>query len=266
MSDKKKPTYFDMLYHIVEELTANNPDIVMHFSQISDKVEEKFGKQNKETLRRVIIAATVNMDSRVNWWFNKKPRIAETVSERDLLYSMGLGTSQYVKYDPEKSLWQIRLDESTNEKIVEKVVADGDWDDPPPEKLTAPTFALESHLRDYLAKNLSTLTIHGKNLELVSTEYPTEVGPIDILAKDNEGNFYVFELKLSKGVDKALGQILRYMGWIKKEESNGKSVSGIIVAEKIDDKLKYAIQAVNNVDLFEYEVNFTLKSIDSKQS
>ena len=101
--------------------------------------------------------------------------------------------------------------------------------------------------------------VGNKKLELLRTEYPTGVGPIDILAKDEQGNFYVFELKCSRGTDPALGQLLRYKGWLMVNEAKDKQVFGIIVAEKIDRKLKYALNAVQDVTLFEYEVNFQLK-------
>ena len=67
-------------------------------------------------------------------------------------------------------------------------------------------FALEAHLRDFIAHNLATLPLTHKNLRLYTDdqlrkgiEYPTEVGPVDILAVDEQGNFIVFELKLTEG-------------------------------------------------------------------
>jgi RecB family endonuclease NucS len=63
--------------------------------------------------------------------------------------------------------------------------------------------------------------VYGKTLSLYQDETGrdgienrTDVGPIDILAVDTEGNFVVFELKLSRGPDYAMGQIARYMGWV----------------------------------------------------
>ena len=130
-------------------------------------------------------------------------------------------------------------------------------------------FSLESHLRDFIAKNIGTLDVGGKKLKLYAgtggqtgIEYSTEVGFIDILAVDETGNFYVFELKLAHGPDKAMGQLLRYMGWVKKSLANGKQVNGVIVAKNMGEKLKYASFAVPNVSLLEYEVNFQLKAAD----
>ena len=129
-------------------------------------------------------------------------------------------------------------------------------------------FELEWQLRDFIAHNIETLRIDGKALRLYvddigrdGVEYPTGVGPIDILALDSDDSFVVFELKRGRVADKAIGQISRYMGWIKKNLARGKMVKGVIVAKSISSNLRHAIVAVPNVSLFEYEVAFSLNQI-----
>jgi hypothetical protein len=63
-------------------------------------------------------------------------------------------------------------------------------------------FPLESHLRDFISRNLATLPIGTRRLKLYvdpngrnGVEYPTGVGPIDILATDVDGNFCRFRAK-----------------------------------------------------------------------
>lgn len=130
-------------------------------------------------------------------------------------------------------------------------------------------FALESHLRDFIARNLATIPIAWKKMTLFvdqlkrkGIEYPTNVGPIDILAVDEKGDFVVFELKLSRGADRAMGQLLRYMGWVKSMLAGKREVHGVVVAKDIDEKLKYASLLVPNVSLLEYEVDFRLHPAD----
>jgi len=131
-------------------------------------------------------------------------------------------------------------------------------------------FALEYQLRDFLAENINTVLVNAKKLKLFvdqtgrdGIEYPTAIGLVDILAVDEEGNFYVFELKRSRGSDKVVGQVTRYMGWVNETIGKGKKVTGIIVAKAIDEKMKYAASVIPNVFLFEYEVEFHLKEANS---
>ncbi|MDQ9168807.1 endonuclease NucS [Oxalobacteraceae bacterium R-40] len=126
-------------------------------------------------------------------------------------------------------------------------------------------FGLERQLRDFLADNIESIPINGKKLRLFvdptgrdGVEFPTAVGFIDVLAVDAEKNFYVFELKRDEGSDKVVGQLARYMGWVKATIGAGKEVNGVIVAKTIDPKLRYAASVVLNVSLFEYQVQFFL--------
>jgi hypothetical protein len=128
------------------------------------------------------------------------------------------------------------------------------------------SFALEFQLRDFLAQNLETIKVGGTRLVLYTdskgrdgVEYPTDVGPVDILAVDALGNFVVLELKRSRSPDHAIGQLSRYMGWVKNKMDKTKSVRGVIVAKSITDNLRYAASVIPNVDLYEYQVKFELK-------
>ena len=80
-------------------------------------------------------------------------------------------------------------------------------------------FAAETDLRDFLGNNLDSVEV-GLQLyrqgDRSGREFQVEDGRIDILAVDKAGRFVVFELKLSRGRNKALGQLLYYMGWVDK--------------------------------------------------
>jgi hypothetical protein len=129
-------------------------------------------------------------------------------------------------------------------------------------------FALEAHLRDFIASNLSRVPMGGTKLMLYKdangrsgVEYPTGVGPIDILAVDSDGNFFVFELKVDRGPDRALGQLARYMGWVKIELARGRAVTGVVVASSIDPKLRYAAAVMPTALLLEYELDFKIRGV-----
>lgn len=132
-------------------------------------------------------------------------------------------------------------------------------------------FTLEYQLRDFLAANIETIKVNGRNLKLYvdptgrdGIEYPTPTGPIDILAVDiATEEFIPFELKRSGAPDRAIGQLARYMGWLKVTLAQDKGVHGVIVAKSISDNLRYAVKAVPDVSLFEYEVSFKLNPAPS---
>lgn len=126
-------------------------------------------------------------------------------------------------------------------------------------------FYMEKQLEDFIIHNWDKTEL-GKRFsliikdgELVSQQFRTEIGPIDILAKDkNTGDYVVIELKKNQTSDDTVGQITRYMGWIKKNKNNP-SVKGIIIAAEFDKKLEYALGAVQNIEVFLYQVDFKLK-------
>lgn len=128
-------------------------------------------------------------------------------------------------------------------------------------------FAYEKDLQNFLAKNLSLiepdLTLYMED-DISGIEFPAGSRFIDILATDKDNNYVVIELKVSKGYDKVVGQIMRYMGWIRKYHADEKQqVRGIILAREISDDLLLACSEIKSVDLYEYtlSVSVTQKAI-----
>lgn len=121
----------------------------------------------------------------------------------------------------------------------------------------AQEFAFERDLRNYLSKNL-TLLEPGLTLfqdeEFTGIEFPVGGRFIDILAVDSQGNYVVIELKVSRGYDRVMGQILRYMAWVKKNLAEQHNVRGIIVASDITEDLQLAASLLPNVQLFQYSI------------
>jgi hypothetical protein len=126
-------------------------------------------------------------------------------------------------------------------------------------------FYMEKQLEDFIIANWEN-TEFGRKYDLIyeegvlkSQQYPTSIGRIDILATDKKTkNYVVIELKKNQTSDDTIGQLSRYMGWIK-EHKKDDGVKGIIVAGKFDEKLKYAKTMVPNSEAFLYEVDFKIK-------
>ena len=70
----------------------------------------------------------------------------------------------------------------------------------------------------------------------------------------------IIELKRDQTSDQTIGQVLRYMGWVRKHlAQDNESVEGLIIARSSDEKLEYALAEVNSVNFMMYEVKFYLK-------
>lgn len=83
-------------------------------------------------------------------------------------------------------------------------------------RIESSTFALESHLQDYIINNPSTIPIdqieNGLRLFVAAREFQVASGRIDALGFDQKGNIYVIETKLARNTDKrsVVAQILEY--------------------------------------------------------
>jgi Endonuclease NucS len=125
---------------------------------------------------------------------------------------------------------------------------------------------LEKHLEEYIMNNWDTvdfgekLTVYREDDGTPGQQYVTDVGIIDILAKDAKGDFVVIELKRAESKYHVLGQVLNYMQWVKDNLVTEKEkVRGMIVVGKADNTLKSALkQVADKVILKEYRIKMTL--------
>src|SRR5262249_744493 len=128
-------------------------------------------------------------------------------------------------------------------------------------------FAYEADLRNYLAKNLSIIEPGLKLYQdegITGVEFDVGGRRIDILAVDAKGSLVVIELKVSRGYDRVVGQLMRYMAWIQKNQAEpGQQVRGVIVAREISDDLLLACSLLAGVQLFEYELSLMLKPVNT---
>lgn len=185
-----------------------------------------------------------------------------------------LSTSHQLRNGLKRLGWLVQ-DSATETKLImpgttlEQVHLDNSPEDDSELELSNETsFGLEYQLRDFLAQNISAIPINGRRVKLYvdptgrdGIEFPTAVGPVDILGVDEDGSFVVFELKRANSSDRAIGQLARYIGWVKQTIGKGKDVRGVIVAGNISDNLRYAATVIPNVTLFEYEVSFKLNPV-----
>lgn len=130
-------------------------------------------------------------------------------------------------------------------------------------------FALEKHLEDFLVQNWAQtelgrdFAIYAEDGEMVGQQYQTDTGPMDILAIKRDGTeLLVVELKKGRASDAVVGQVLRYMGYVKQELAEPQQkVRGVIIALEDDVRIRRALAAVSEVDFYRYEISFRLNRV-----
>jgi hypothetical protein len=136
----------------------------------------------------------------------------------------------------------------------------------PPDELDGREFAYERDLKFFLSKNLILIEPGLKLYDdegITGIEFPVDGRFIDLLAMDKNNNYVVIELKVSRGYDRVIGQLLRYKNWIQKYEAEpGQTVRGMIIAKEITEDLVLACSGLKDIELYEYELSCKLKKKD----
>lgn len=214
----------------------------------------KYPKIKIGTVTAHLTRLSTNARSRTH--YNAKP------GEDDVLYQTDGG--HYRLYRPGQDPAPIYAGHANSE--TEKVPEGDDETTSEETSSSGNEFAYEADLRNYLAKNLNLLKTGMRVYEeegITGIEFPVGGRFIDILATDSEGNFVVIELKVSRGYDRVVGQLMRYVAWIKKNLAEpNQNVRGVIVAREISEDLLLACSEVPNIELFEYELSLSLKRVN----
>ena len=221
---------------------------------------DHYPKIKSNTVERHVDGMSVNYETQRKHSPNIKPDTGW-----DLFFK--LGPREFRLWDP-KNDQAPRYKADLEADIAESVVETGDFadetageDDPGSRK-----FAFERDLQNYLVQNLGLLEpglklYEDEDGEFTGVEFPAGQRRIDILAVGADGAYVVIETKVSRAYDRVVGQILRYMGWVKEHLAGEATVRGIIVASEISEDLILATSSVENIRLVEYEISFSLKAV-----
>ena len=114
---------------------------------------------------------------------------------------------------------------------LHEVLSDSAWDlgtDPGLQK-----DGVEAHLQELLAANCTKL---AEGLRLVRREYPTDIGPVDLLCRDADGVAIAVEIKRRGEID-GVEQLTRYLERMDRDPKL-RGVRGIFVAQVIKPQAK----------------------------
>lgn len=220
---------------------------------------------------------TVDKSQIVSWFKDHYPKIkSNTVNCHIIKFSTNHRTRVYynasTQHDklfqlPNKKLRMFDPDNDPTPIYASGGVIDAVPDDT--EEVDSSAFAYESHLRDYLKDNLHKieqglrLYTDEEDPSITGVEFDAGGKRIDILALDSHGDYVIIELKVSKGHEKVIGQLLRYKAWIRKNLAEDQKVRGIIIAKDISEDLLLAASEAFDIDIYTYDLKVDLRKIDA---
>jgi hypothetical protein len=224
--------------------------------QAIDWFAQHYPKIKRGTITCHLTRLSTNAHNRVH--FSVKP------GEDDLLFQ--IDSNHFRLYDRSRDPSPIYVSDGSKPSVVPETrsISADDEDDAG----TTAEFAYEADLRNYLAKNLSIIEPGLKlytDEEITGVEFPVGGRFIDILAVASNGDLVIIELKVSRGYDRVVGQLMRYMAWIKNNQAEpGQRVRGVIVARAISADLLLACSLLCDVKLYEYEMSLRLRCVDTE--
>ena len=217
---------------------------------------ERYPKLQPATIRAHLVQAATNDRGRLHH--------PSTNASDDLLFKVDSG--QFRLYEPGKDPSPIH-ELVQGDVAIEEELAEAEEVEEGGEAVPGSSeFLLERDLQRYLAENLECIEPGLKLYEADGMKgFEFEAGGgrrIDILAVDRAGMFVVLELKVSKGYDRVVGQLLRYVNWVRQNLAEpGQAVRGIIVCRTMSEDLRLACASIKDVELMEYKLSVTVAKV-----
>jgi len=142
-------------------------------------------------------------------WMSPPCRVAEGVDEG--------GTAEWLVTGRDDDTLRILIDEVLHDSAHDLGIDPGLQKD-----------GVEKHLQELLAEHPTTL---GEGLTLVRREYPTAIGPVDLMCRDAEGRSVAVEVKRRGEID-GVEQLTRYLELLNRDPKL-RPVRGIFAAQEI---------------------------------
>lgn len=186
--------------------------------------------------------------------------IQEEISKlRDVLAKMRLGQAVVVDELPD----EVEEAESVAEEEEEQAVSPQKTKQGTPRLTVKTEKMLEEMVEDMINKGKE---VFGKTLRMFGSpdgsaygrQYATPIGLIDLLTEETKtGDYVVVELKRDESDDQVIGQISRYISWVREHlAKNGKKVYGVVCVKNASQKLLLAARNTPGVEVYEYDLSF----------
>jgi len=147
--------------------------------------------------------------------------------------------------------WYRRFLENDAENVEPEDVTLVDIPEP---EVQPQTIGLEKDMQAAIRKNIGQIE-KGLRITDNGRERSVETGYIDITAVDSDSTPVVIELKTGVAGQRAVAQILSYIGSVMEEEGTDR-VRGILIASEFDRKARAAAKVVPNLTLMRYQFSF----------
>jgi endonuclease len=232
------------------------PGQVFTTSRTIEWFKQHYPKLQPNSIRAHLVQASTNDRSRLHH--------PSTNTTDDLLFKVDSG--QFRLYEPERDPAPIHEFVEGDVAREEELAADDEEVESGEAQPGSSEFLLERDLQRYLAENLECIEPGLKLYEVDDIKgFEFEAGGgrrIDILAVDKTGAYVVLELKVSKGYDRVVGQLLRYMNWVRQNLAEpNQQVRGMIVCRSTTEDLRLACASIKDVQLLEYQLSVTVSKV-----
>ena len=147
-------------------------------------------------------------------WMNAPNAVTESVDDR--------GRMVWVVRAPKGESLTITLHEVHSDAQHDLGVDPGLWKD-----------GVEAHLQELLAADCTAI---APGLRLVRREFPTDIGPVDLLCRDVDGYAVAIEVKRRGEID-GVEQLTRYLEFLERDPML-RPVRGVFVAQQIKPQAK----------------------------
>jgi RecB family endonuclease NucS len=146
-------------------------------------------------------------------WMNAPNTVTESSDD---------GSAVWTVRSPKGETLTLTLHEVLSDTSHELGIDPGLWKD-----------GVEAHLQELLAANCEEIS---PGLRLVRREYPTGIGPVDLLCRDAQGNAVAVEIKRRGEID-GVEQLARYLEFLRRDPML-RPVRGVFVAQQIKPQAK----------------------------